>query len=339
MNDLFRVNVQLNETIESPYNYAGVLRITPSETVQIEQIRGELVMRVKGKMESQSHIVDSFIIKIEDGELLENETYEFPFQRPRKTGVVSYKGRNVGVFFELKFSTNLEKETYKRVNKNIIKRVGSFLTGITDYNFYTRSVVFKPQSNYNLIERDHRLEINLGSFLIIAMFSMFFMALGMILFGVPQINDWDSEGFLLLLGIGLCIFFGYMSQSIFFAGLLGEFFADIKKKDDENFMATVRSTSNWRYISAAKTYYEIEEEVIDRRGTSTSTYTEKLYSSKPIEIYMMNSREEIMHSFPPPSRTPPAINEIDDVSIKWIFVLEVTTIMNLTLNYRKVICD
>lgn len=74
------------------------------------------------------------------------------------------------------------------------------------------------------------------------------------------------------------------------------------------------------------------EEVIDRRGTSTSTYTEKFFSSKTVELLPNSEIREAQFSFPLRHFT---MITMKDASIKWLMKLEMKTILGFKLSYDK----
>ncbi len=333
MNNLFNINVKLDELTEGQHVHAGVLQVTPNEHIEVEQIQGKLLQKVKGKMASQNALVDNFTLSTQYQQLQPNETYEFPFKVIQPSSVGTYKGKNVHIFYELEFAVELEKESFKRLDKGVFKSIKSFVSGNTDYK-YSKSIILRKAINYNLFEDSESLQLSGGGFIIIVVFSMLFIALWLILFSALNLDKLESMSYLLGGGIVASVILGYLSKFAFFRSILGTFNVDISQENEEEFKSVVHSTSNWKYASEVNTYYEIIEEVTDDRGTSSYTYTEAIYHSPPIAISKATESEETTHRFPPQNNMPPSIN-INNVSLKWVFIMEVKTILNLNLKYKK----
>lgn len=335
MNNLFSINVNLDDAAEGQYTHSGILQISPNENIDIEQIQGKLFRRVKGKMASQNELVDTFTVSTKYQQLLKNETYEFPFKVIQPSEVGTYKGKNVHIFFELEFAVELEKDSFKRLDKNIFKSIKSFVTGSTNYK-YSKNIILRKTPNYDIQKSDGYLELEDQTTLIVVFFSGFFIISWLIIFGLLQLNTLDLWMHIMIGGVIVSLVVGYLSQIAFLNAFLGRFDVNISKKDDKSLTCIVHSTGNWRYIKAAKTYYKVVEEVIDDRGTTSYTYTETIYVSDNIDMLIQNSPEEIVHQLPRPNSVPPVVS-IRNVSVKWIIVLELTAIMNLDLKYQSVI--
>ena len=325
----------MDEIKDDQYVHAGVLRIIPGENIIIEQIQGKLLLKTKGKMASQSEPIDDFEVSPQQQQLIKNEIYEFPFKFIQKSDAGTYKGKNVHVFFELEFLIQLEKESFKRLDKNILKSLKSFVTGSTNYK-YSKNIIIRKPPKYDVPESNDDLILEGDIHIIAALFSVFFIIFWLVLFNATkelhQLDIWN----VLMIGIMICIALGYYVKRIFLTSILGKFNADIQKKDDKSFVSIIHSTGNWRYVQSAKTYYEVIEEVIDNRGTTSYTYTEKLYISDNLPISMRSSGEEVLHQFPRPNSVPPII-QMNNVSIKWMIVLDIEIFMSINLTYKRVI--
>lgn len=337
MNNLFDISVKLDKVEEGQHVHAGILQIIPNEHIGVEQIQGELRQKVKGKMAGQNELVDNFTVSTQYQQLPPNETYEFPFKiiQPSKAG--TYKGTNVHIFYELEFAVELEKDSYKRLDKSLVKSIKSLVTRSTDYK-YSKPITLRKASNYDIPKGQGLLELGEKDTFVMVFFSGLFVMLWFILFGLLRLNTMESWLEVMIIGVVVSAVIGYLSQVAFFRIVLGIFDVDIVKKDGENFTSIIHSTGNWRYVQAAKTYYKVIEEVVDDRGTTSYTYAEKIYVSDNMEMLLQNSQEEIVHPLPRPNSVPPVVS-IHNVSVKWIIVLDLTTIMNLNLKYERVIYE
>lgn len=330
MNDLFSIRLELEEAKKNDAIRAGVLQITPSENISIERIQGELSQQVKGKIRHKNRLIDTFDLSIEPMNLSKNETYDFPFNIEQKSDITTYKGENIHISYEIEFSIQLEEESFKRLNKSLLESIKSFIIDGTNYT-YSGSIIYSKSENYDITEGLGYLKSNALSVLSGAFFLLFFLVPCFIILGV--LNLWI---YFIICAIITSIAFAYLLRVVFLENILGRFNIDIQKKNNEIFASTIRSTNNWKYIREANMYYEIIEEVIDNKGKNARIFTETLYVSDSIPVSKENSREEILHQFPRPNSVPPVFS-IDNASIKWMLVLEVTTTMNLNLIYERVI--
>jgi hypothetical protein len=101
-------------------------------------------------------------------------------------------------------------------------------------------------------------------------------------------------------------------------------------KDEDAFICKILKTRKFNLMSPY-IYYEIIEKVIDKRGTSSSTYTETLFTSERQKLQNFKSSPELKFSYPKKN----GLNSFKygDASIFWQMKLE-GNYMGLTLKYK-----
>lgn len=105
---------------------------------------------------------------------------------------------------------------------------------------------------------------------------------------------------------------------------------NFNQEDEMSFLCAIFRTRKFSLINQ-NLYYEIIEEVIDKRGTSSTTYTEVIFKSEQITVSDSNKNPKIKFNYP--ELTGMQSMKINDVSIKWKMKLEGTTYFGIVLKY------
>ena len=157
----------------------------------------------------------------------------------------------------------------------------------------------------------------------------------LICFGLLFEQFMNQELILFGLGIVLSIAIAVLIQYIVFREAIGSFNAKLVVQDNINFLSVFSSKKNWKYISKATASYSIIENVVDDRGTSSTTSTATLYHSPKQTISRKSKQEEILFAYPINKVVLPTLS-IGGVSIKWMLHLRLTTIVGFKLYFSRV---
>jgi len=325
MNDTIQVRVELdNKEANDNRSLPSVTMIlTVEEPITIEGIEGKFIKKVKGKMSGENKSLHEFTLARSMQVLQKGEEYRFPFELPRTSNVETYKGKNFSVLYELEFKIELEQSSYDSLKKGVFKNIKSFFTGEKHFKDSVPIIFEQPRKSYEVVESsgDFTLKSNI---VMIAIVGVLFLVLSLAIFSM------NIEAAIFGTIIGAIV--GYILQKILIKSTVGGFHLEVINEEDEAFLAVVQSDNHWKLVSNPNLRYEVIEEVIDRRGTSTSTYTEKLFSSPTTNLSSFNQEKQAVFTFP--ERHFPVIN-LKDASIKWLMKLEMQTSFGFKLKYDK----
>jgi hypothetical protein len=324
MDNIIQLNIELdnNESTADHVLRSGFLIVSVEESITIEGINVQLLERVKGKMSSQKTSVHTTDLARGMQVLRKGETYRFSFELPRKPNIESYKGKNFSILYELDFKVELEQTSYDNLEKGVFKNIKSFFTGEKHHKQAFPITFEQPIEKYEIVEVDGDFSLKRNNTML-AIVGVLFLLVSLFL------SSMDVLITALVTVLGLML--GYFLQKLLIPSFIGKFSLELTQKDNETFLAVVQSGNHWKSLSDSNLRYEVIEEVIDRRGTSTSTYTETLFSSPTVSLN--NEAREAVFVFP--ERHFPMI-KIQDASIKWLMKLEMKTSIGFKLKYDKV---
>lgn len=326
MNNIIQLSIELDNDEQTDMRVlrSGFLIVLVEESITIEGIEVELLERVKGKMSSKKEVVHRSTLARGMQVLQKGETYRFPFELPRKPNIETYTGKNFSILYELEFRVELEETSYDGLKKGVFKNIKSFFTGEKHYKDAFPIVFEQPERKYEIVESDGDFSLKINN-TIVFIVGVLFLVVSLFLFLK------DIEIIIIVTMLGLLI--GFSLQKLLIKNMVGGFTLELIQKDNETFLAVVQSRHNWKFLSDSNLRYEVIEEVIDRRGTSTSTYVKSLFSSSAVELLSNNEAREVV--FPFPERHFPMI-KVEDASIKWVMKLEMKTTVGFILKYDKV---
>ena len=114
--------------------------------------------------------------------------------------------------------------------------------------------------------------------------------------------------------------------------VLGAFPFKVINTSEEQFSIHLNNHNRWRNISQVNLYFEVWEEVIDNRGTSTTTYTKKLFTSPGHNI--KSPRGEMRKTFSYPTNMP-GTTQFNEARIFWQLNLQVPSLLGIRFSFKE----
>ena len=248
--------------------------ITPFQTIGFHSALFKLQYDIKGKFNVGSEFLES--IQIEGIKTwYKNETYEYEIVIEIPDSPISFLGKNLEIIWYLVIELQLDSNTKSELRTHLLKNTKLFdLIKSYDGKIQEKQkiIVSNQNSEYktlNLIEVNHHMTH------IPILFGIFIIA------GTALLYSIGTYGLLsyIAIGIGISIF-GYGIYKYMSIGLLGKIQLKITHLDKDCFNVTISPEKNYHKITGLEIFYTINEEVIDNRGTSSTTYRELIFQSK-----------------------------------------------------------
>lgn len=319
------------EELSSDSIMKGVLLLTSKEAILLDGVEVALYRETRGRVSSNKSSLFGFTIA-RNVKLEKNMQQEIPFQ-------FSFKDHFFETYVGLNFSSSYICEATLRINKADLDKVDlSFYEKMKGLIFSGSPFVLSsdyelkyPNYKYQIVESAGNFEIQSGEIpaiitVIIGVLATLivlkgdFVAFVKRLFEIPIDNkvSYFLIGFLLFLFLSLVL---QLFVRIFYKILgifLGEIHVDIKKSEDD-FKCILSKPSNLK-LENRSLCYDIVEEVVDNRGTSSTTYKEVIFSSLKKQVSGFEKSKEIQLGFP--DRTGLESRTVKDISIYWELILE-----------------
>ena len=268
-------------------NASGYLILKSSETITLDTVRAVVFREARGLMAGVKDEVLSFDI-ISNKKLGKAESCEIPFSfNASGFGMNAYVGKNVSFSYSVEIQIDVGNEDVEKLKRSLFSKLKSFVTA--DYTIKI-SEYFKLgniSSRYQVVEEEVEFGIHL-SWVLILLTVLFF---GCIYFSIMQ----EFNSVYIFSGIALSVLIGYLILNYIEKSLGGISMKTINVSD--GFVCKLMDTNKFNLLDTIL-YYEIIEKVIDNRGTSTSEYTEVIYSSPKRELTNIQSSPELKFLYP-----------------------------------------
>jgi len=275
-----------------------------SDHVDIQSIVLVIVLVAHGKMSKKTREIARY-------EVLRNETFvkdklhEIPFALTLKdTFRNSYVGKNVNFDYSCKVEIDVTDRDIEKIERSVFTKIKSFVTSddtITGQRYFQLN---RTNGSYKVVENS--LGLDFQTHFVFAPLTLIALA-------------------------GLASYF-FLRQNpvyivslvVFFAALVGLFYEFLRRSagkasmqivdNGDSFFVRLNRSSNFN-LSNQKLYYNVYERVIDRRGTSSSTYRSKLYTSSHFDL--SNYDNETAFEFLYPELENLESFDFDDATIYW----------------------
>lgn len=302
-------------------NTSGYLIIKSSETITLDRIIGVVFLEARGRMSSYKDKMLSFEITNKKA-LTKNESYKIPFTFNSSVFEInSYKGRNVSFSYSIEAQIHVNNKDLEKIEQSIFSKVKSFVTSDDTIKISEYFKIENSNNNYQVVEAktDFNIQPNLG----IGLFTLLIFG-SIYAYLIPEFNPW-----FIILGIASTILIAYLITK-YIGSSLGTI--SMKTLKGENaFICKILKTKKFNLIKPSL-YYVIIEKVIDNRGTSSSTYTETLFTSEKKRLANFKSSPEIKFLYPKQNGL--HSYEYRDTSVLWQMKLE-GKYLGLTLKYKS----
>jgi len=285
MENQFKAEIVLTQDSENNYKYSGELHITTYQPLEIESIAVEVVMTVTGRMSPiYENLINIDLLKHSKSLALGTQKFSFEFTLPDDT-ISGYEGKNAIINYECVAEVYLDDENYRKLDVSLFK---NFLTYVTKTNAIKvkKSFEFKKEiDEYKVTAKDYKLTFFNPTALIIVIIS-FLIAYGYLIYiGTISFSKIFLYFFVAFFAGALYVAIVYYAFLHFFNKTNGTAIVKISPYKKGQFQCKV---SGLHAIKNPKIYYEIIEKVVDRRGTSSSTYTSTIYTSKSQDLSTLN---------------------------------------------------
>lgn len=317
--------IVLNEQDNMNDVLQGKAEVIFEENTEIETIEIDVILHVKGKMRSTSNVVSSLAFTPENGVIQKNTKREFLFEIPTHSKVESYKGRNVSIFYELVARFRLvEDEKEERTGPRIAKKIKKLLKIDDSPKLLSVFEKIDKQKAYKVIEENMEMQTKF-QYIVIIIFSILLACI--FYFALQHENNISI--FLVFLGVSIGV--SALTVEILMRSLLGTIDIEVLNKDETQFICRVKNSKKWKYCNEAEAYYQVLEEVIDDRGTSTTTLVHSIYKSTTQELLDIKQNVELAFNFPKQMNLG-SLN-IENVKRKWKVSLLLRPIWGIPMKY------
>jgi hypothetical protein len=331
--DLVSINIKIDDTeyyINQPIT--GVLEVTNNSQIRLdlESIKLELLLKHKGKGETDSIILESTTIKnYKSINVNETVASEFSFKPANN---VSYNGYNVTQAILLKTKVDINKETEKLLRNSKLSKlkIGSFFRGVFKPDFYDEELlkVVKGDVDYKINSASGHIKPGKSVALTIIGVSLLVCLIG----GVILYKNFDNKTEIIY-GV-IALFLTVLTFTYFFklgpSLRLGEIKFKLNNIEGNFYEAVLNFEKRNQSVKEISAQLIGIEKVTYDNGSSRSTTTHTFYDSKPYVIKRFGSsiREEIEL---PKDSLPKSIDN-NDFEIIWKFKIMALTRNNTTLS-------
>ncbi len=309
-------NSILNATIHISENNAdnefeGILKLHSKETLNFDTIDAAISFEARGRMSSIKRRLLSFKIDT-NKRISQNETLEIPFNfKLEESNLETYSGKNVSFYYNCEIKVHVDENDLDKLDRGVFTRVKSFFTSDYSSTFSTYFDRVSSKQQFDLSEKHQPFKLSFSfSNVLIPLLIVGGGYIGMLFSSLFEFHDVHIFILIIATAIATIINFKINSKKIGQISLQ-------TVNDGDGFICMVKPARNFS-LQQAKMYYQIVEEVVDRRGTSSKTYTSSIYTSPTTNLKSKGSSEV---RFPFPEKKVLPSFKFEDVSIYWQVVI------------------
>lgn len=298
---------------------SGYLKIQSTEDLTIDNINGLVYFEVRGRMSTSQDVILKF--NIETGTLInKDKVHKIPFNfNTNACTADTYTGKNVSFLYKLEIKINVNKGDIEKLERTIFSKIKSAVTSDYSLKIEKRFKVQDLKSKYRIEEAKTTFNLQPNTILLI---------LVSIIFGAISLNLIPEFSVIyLIIAIGTIYILKYLITS-FISKSLGIITMETKENND-TFQCKLSKPRNF-ILKNQNLYYQITEQVIDNRGTSSSTYRETILTSERKNI-SNNKVQTIKFNYP--TKQGLQTYQYKDASILWEMNFE-GHYLGITLNYK-----
>lgn len=306
--------------MEEPIN--GTINLKPKRDFGVDIMGYRLILEIKGKIQSVKRVLLQRQI-LTNTRFEEGKEYNFPIRIFNDT-VETYRGHHVECLLKLETYLNLDDDTHQESKDAGLKArfsVKEMIWGeqeekIIEYlEFLPSSTVYKVlDSKIELLAKGQKQAFGYGFGMLVIMF-----------IGVAWgLYTWYHGLLGLAIALSVLVLYHLIQNQI-----IGRLSVQLQNQEGY-FTAKISSSTRWQNIRNVEAYYQIMEQVVDKRGTSTSTYTKAIYKSESSTINFPKYTPTVKLKFP---EKKPMTMKYGDFSIYWELVLRVQTSYGIRFKY------
>ena len=306
---------------------SGHILVKSNETIGLDFIEGSVYFESRGRMSGKRIQISTFNI-LKQKQILKNETYEFPFTFSLDNKYNSYKGKNVSFSYNFKAKISVNNDDYDKLDRSFFSKAVSFITSDKSLKIEKQFQVNSEDSKYQIVEEKLKFKLTYNWVLILL---IALSTAGSIIYYLR-----DKEFHLrYIVGVVIVSFlFSFLLNYLMISyinKLLGEVTLKTLKDDDEYFLCSISKKRRFNLVNQ-KVFFEIIEKVVDKRGTSSSTYTEILYTSPKQAVLALSAGQNIRFKYPNKKGLETMV--FGDAEILWRMNLEGQFYYGLMLKYE-----
>ncbi|MFK8103338.1 MAG: hypothetical protein AB8G15_12465 [Saprospiraceae bacterium] len=321
MGKKFKLKINLNEerVYQPKESVEGHISVSVQQDIEVDILSYKLFLEIRGL--TRTNVIMLGQEKMTSQEQLSGGTVKnYPFALKNHQHE-TYKGQNVELLIRMEATLKLKD---KPSTNFLLSKVGYIHSGskesISKYLFFEYE-----KGNYKIVED----KINFPQSLVSCLIGLAILAFtGIGLFFLGFLSDPLNRNIVLVGGL---IFFllgaFYLWVEIF---LIGQIKAKLIDLGEGQFQLELENKKKWESSKSVAVRYKIFEEVIDRRGTSSSTETNYIYLSETKTIE--NPWRGATLVFDYPKKSIPMFR-FEDVRIYWLLEVKVFSSFWLKFTY------
>lgn len=304
--DILQVSVYVDDNKASS-SRTGYVTVQVAETITVNKIEGAVFLEARGSMRGTKKEITQFFLS-NTTTLTKLETYKFPFSFELGDKLDSYAGTNANLSYNCEISFEIAKNDVAKFDRSAFSKFISFVAN-SDYSVsFSKYFDYISEGNYQV--KEDKLKFNLQPNIAMSVLSAT-VIIATYLYYRPEFQFWHiiagAFATAILIGISILIankLLGHISLQLY--------------DEKTGFRCVIQKPLNAN-ISTKKIHYEILEEVIDKRGTSSTTYTTKLYTAPKKQLD--DFKKSITFEYP--TKKGLQSFEYGDIEVLWKMILKI----------------
>ncbi len=306
--------------------YRGQVLLQVDQEQTINRLGYRLIVESRGLVGSQQHIVlQKELLNRTSIPAGTNRSIPFEFVNNQYE---SYRGKNVSFLIRIEAFVELPPRAEVTPAKGLGKWLGASDRTTVKQERFDDSIVLRYQSleaKYVFPSEEYSLTVNHQA--IILIIGILIGLLIAISFSVPD----SYQGYIVF--FAFAFFIGGLGLYYWLGQWVKEWRLRLEKIDEKQFEIQVNNIVNWKSITSLSAWYEIEESVIDRRGTSPNTLTKTIFQSE--ETIQKNIGKSVRLRQPFPNKNHPASLTMTDAKIHWLIKIKVRLFSILSFTFER----
>ncbi|MEL6639361.1 MAG: hypothetical protein AAFW73_15900 [Bacteroidota bacterium] len=324
---MIQIEIELDEYQEVYHlgtPYSGRISVELEEAVEVHRLGYRLVVELRGLVEVYEHtIVQEILVNRE--RLAGDKPHVFPFEFVNHH-FETFKGKRFSLHLRIEGFLEMPPQTITLPNRGLRRLTGPSRTQVEQPRYQD-----DIRLRYRSSAPRYRLPTEATSFAVYESISWWIplILIGLLPVGYHLSGDQHPAYFIPLFVLGFLIsivailWIGRWTQAWRFR---------LSELEETHFELRLERVENWRSIQSVEVWYEIEEEVIDRRGTSPTTNRSTLFRSESVRQRILGSSLGI--KLPLPVANQPAGIVMGDAKIHWLAKVRVRLHWGLRFTLR-----
>ncbi len=306
--------------------YRGQVLLQVDQEQIINRLGYRLIVESRGMVGSQQHIIlQKELLNRTSIPAGTNRTFPFEFVNNHYE---SYRGKNVSFLIRIEAFVELPPRAEVTPAKGLGKWLGGSDRTTVKQERFDDSIVLRYQSleaKYLFPSEEYSLMVDHQSIIFIIG-----ILIGLLIassFLMPK----SYQGYIVF--FAFAFFIGGLGFYYWLGQWVKEWRLRLEKIDEKQFEIQVNNIVNWKSITSLGTWYEIEESVIDRRGTSPNTLTKTIFQSEEVIQKNIGKSVRLRQHFP--TKNHPASLTMNDAKIHWLIKIKVRLFSILSFTFER----